>query len=255
MTDTRPFNGYAKLNELECFSNLLLRWPYDTPMKLFFKISSSNFYLYEFTELYFDNNKSAFAKLIRHEDNENKFDYLIDKYEYLFFMKEEIKSVEYNDDTITLRPSHTPEESADMCTEYNIGTIAAKSINAICVQDCGDFVEKEGLDTYRIEGVLQFGTRNRIIPAEKLWPRIPYRSENDCLQLRKTELHEDAARFIEYLRLLGQRDTGIIAKETKTRFPKLNQTCLGRLISPPGDQSTNLHTFRQRGRRALNLVP
>lgn len=97
---------FATPNELDCFSNLLLRWPYDTPRKLFINLSNYSFYLYELTEYLLDINNNTAFRLKPHTDNSDKFEYFIENYEYLFFIKDEIASTEERDKTLALRPAH-----------------------------------------------------------------------------------------------------------------------------------------------------
>lgn len=249
-------DNIVPIEELVCFSSLLLRWSYDTPRKLFYKVSCSYFYLYELKDVYKNDNDSILAQIDKHIDNGDKFDYLINNYEYLFFLKKEIAIAEDKDLMLALIPAHINASSNKLiCTKENIGVVAAKSINAICVQDCHNNVDREELDTFRIDGVLQFGTRNRPIPPDRVWPKIPYLPHNNQMRINKTELHKEAEAFISLLRSLGQGDKYVLARQVKLRYPQLTQPAIGRLLSPHPGKSENLHTLRQRGRRLLGLVP
>jgi len=247
--------SYVNIEDLECFSNLLLRWPYDTPRKLFHKVSSQNFHLYELKGIYKDTGGSTLAKIFMHEKNESKFDYFVDNYEYLFFLKSEIYVMEEEDLTLALIPMHTPDNSENiMCTLKNLGEVSVKSINAICVQECYGYVDNSEIDTFRINGSLRFGTRNRTIGPEKLWPKIPHAPQEEPARLKKEELYTQGMDFVTLLRSIGQENPKVLAKALKDRYPRLADACLGRLISPPGEGKMSLNTYRQRGRRALGKI-
>lgn len=247
--------NYVKIEELECFSNLLLRWPYDTPRKLFYKVSGLNFHIYELKGIYKDTSGSTLAKIFMHEKNEDKFDYFIDNYEYLFFLKKEIDILEKEDLSLALIPMHTFDNDDDiMCTWKSLGIVAAKSINAICVQECYGYVDDNEIDTFRVNGSLRFGTRNRTIQPERLWPKIPHAPQEEPTHLKKEELYTKGMDFVSLLRSIGQENPKVLAKALKDRYPRLADACLGRLIAPPGEDEKSLYTYRQRARRALGKI-
>lgn len=247
---------FVKIEELECFSNLLLRWPYDTPRKLFCRVSGSSLFLYELKGVYHDTNNSTLAQISKHTTNHDKFDYLIDNYEYLFFLKKEIAEMEINNSMLALIPAHTnSNDDQILCTQENLGVIAAKSINSICYQDAPEYLDYEKHDVLNMNGSLHFGTRNRPIPPDKLWPKIPHTPHNDQTRIKKTELYDKAEAFISLLRSLGQNNKYVLAREVKQRYPRLTHASIGRLFSPYPGKIENIHTLRQRGRRLLGLVP
>lgn len=252
-TEYKP--SIVPITDLLCFSNLLTRWSHDAPGKLFYKINN-NFFLYEAEEMFKSTDGSVLMKMRKHTDNRNKFDYYIEKYEYLFFLINEIESIEKDNPAISLIPANIPENDNDiLCTGDNIGIIAPKAINAICVQDEYCILSDNECDTYKVDGKIRFGTRGVVLQPEKLWPKIPHVRQAATLNMKRTQLYEIAAEYMASLRALGQTNIKILAKQTKEMYPKLIDASLGRLISPPGEEKKCNDTYRQRARRALGKVP
>lgn len=245
-----------QVDELICFSSMLLRWPYNPIGKLSCRMGGRDFFLYEINGMYKNANGSLVAKMIKHEKSYNKFEYYIDNYEHLFFLKKEVEFAEDNDPMLVLEPINFPLDEIDtVCTKDNIGTIAAKTINSICLLEEYSNIDKEEFDTFRIDGKIHYGTRGRDIPPDRLWPKIPHLQNEVQINLNKKQLHEKASEYIAILRSVGQNNMVIIARETKKAYPKLNDSTLGRLISPSGEDKRSIHTYRQRARRALGKVP
>lgn len=245
----------ASVDDLICFSNVLLRWQHDAPGKLYYNINE-RLYLYEIMEMFKEVSGSLVARMKRHESHKDKFEYYIDKYEYLFFLRTEIEIVEKKNTMLTLVPVDIPECDNDiLCTQDNICSVASMSINAICLHS-GEIKNDNGVYlTTKDDGSKRFGTRGVVIPPEKIWPKIPNVPSNQHVNLNKKQLFERGAEYISLLRSLGQNNTKILAQETKNKYPNLNDPSLGRLISPPGEEKRKISTYRQRARRALGKVP